>query len=162
MRSQRRYPRGMASSREVLDQYVKAVTAGDQAALARTRHPEFVETWPQTAERVRGRENMRAIDEHFAGRPTQGEPLKVVGSEDRWVMTPHMTVLRVEGTGDVYTLVLKALYPPSSTWYLTSIVQLKDSLVWRATTFFAEASDAPAWRSHWVEHLTDAERDGSI
>lgn len=158
----RRHPRGVATNREVIEAYAVAISGNDMDALDRVRHPDFAETWPQSAERVRGRENMRAIDEHYPGRPTEGGPLEVVGSEDRWVMTPQLTMLRIEGTGDVYTMVLKALYPPASTWYPTSIVRLKDNLVWRATTFFAEAFEAPAWRSQWVEPMTDEERDSSI
>jgi hypothetical protein len=84
----------------------------------------------------------------------------VVGSEDKWVLTPTFTTLRIEGTGDVYTIVLKAIYPPNSLWYLTSIVELRDQLVWRATTIFGEAFDPPEWRAQWVERMSEAERDG--
>jgi hypothetical protein len=155
-----RYPRRMTTNREAIERYGQVLAGTDLAAIEALRHPDFVEDWPQSGERIRGRGTMRAIDEAHPERPTEGGPIRVVGSEDKWVLTPTFTTLRIEGTGDVYTLVLKAIYPPDSLWYITSIVELRDQLVWRVQTFFAEAYEAPKWRLQWVEKLNDAERDG--
>ena len=81
------------------------------------------------------------------------EGARIFGGEDRWVMTPSFTVLRVTGTSDVYTVVTKAHYPDGSEWYVVAIAQLKDSLIWRQTTFFAPTFEAPAWRAQWVERI---------
>jgi hypothetical protein len=149
----------VATNREVIERYAHALTSLDYDQLDALRHPDYIELWPQSSERIRGRENMRAIDDHFEGRPTEGGPLHVVGGEDRWVMTPTFSALRIEGTGDVYTVVLKAIYPPNSLWYVTTIIQLRDQLVWRATTYFAQAFEPPEWRAQWTERMSDAERD---
>ena len=140
----------MATNREIIEAYSSALTH-DLDQLDALRHPDFVEDWPQSGERVRGRANMRSIDEHYPGNLTQGAALRIVGSEDRWVLTPTYSPLRIEGTGDVYTGVWRATYPDGKRWHVISLIQLKDQLVWRATTFFAEEFDAPAWRSDWVE-----------
>ena len=142
----------MPTNHEIIERYANAITRSLDE-LDHLRHPDFVEDWPQSGERIRGASNMRALDEHFPGRPTEGGVLRVVGSEDRWVVTPSYTTLRIEGTGDVYTVVSRAIYPPDSVWYVTSIVELRDHLVWRATTFFAESFEAPAWRAQWVERM---------
>ncbi|HYN70288.1 MAG TPA: hypothetical protein VEX41_08765 [Candidatus Eisenbacteria bacterium] len=139
----------MPTNHEIVERYAHAITHSLDE-LDRLRHPDYVEDWPQSGERIRGAASMRAIDEHYPDRPTQDGVLRVVGSEDRWVVTPSYTTLRIEGTGDVYTIVSRAIYPPDSVWYVTSIVQLRDQLVWRATTFFAKAFEAPAWRAQWV------------
>jgi hypothetical protein len=144
----------MPTNREVVEAYAAALTH-DLDALDAMRHPEYVEDWPQSGERVSGPANMRAIDKAYPGNLTQGAPLRIVGSEDRWVMTPNFSPLRVEGTGDVYTCVFQARYPDQRTWYVVSIVQLKDQKIWRATTFFAEEFEAPAWRAAWTGPIED-------
>lgn len=142
----------MPTNREIVERYATAIMdAGD--ALDRLRHADFVEEWPQSGERVRGAANMRAIDENYPSRPTEGDVMRVVGSEDHWVVTPTYTPLRIEGTGDVYTLILRAIYPPNAVWYVTNIIELRDQLIWRVTTFFAESFEAPAWRAQWVERM---------
>ena len=148
----------MPSNRELVERYAAAIT-GPLDVLESLRHPDFVEEWPQSGERIRGAAAMRAIDEHYPARPTEGGAVRVVGSEDRWVQTPTFTNLRIEGSGDTYTVVLKALYPPDSLWYVVMIVQLRDGLAWRVRTYFSEAFEAPDWRASWVETMTQAERD---
>ena len=61
---------------------------------------------------------------------------------------PH---IRVEGSGEVYTTVLRARYPDGSTWYVISINQVRNGLIASRTTYFAPEFDAPEWRRQWVE-----------
>jgi hypothetical protein len=145
----------MPTNREVIERYASALP-GNQPELEALRHPDFVEDWPQSGERIRGPANARTIHEHHPGMPTGGGVVRVVGSEDRWVMTPSYTTLRIEGSGDVYTILMRATYPPDDAlWYVTSIIELRDQLVWRATTIFGEAFEAPAWRAQWVERIEE-------
>lgn len=146
----------MPTNREIVERYANEVMVSSDE-LDRLRHPDFVEDWPQSGERIRGAANMRAIADNHPGRPTHGGLLRVVGSEDRWVVTPSYTTLRIEGTGDVYTIVWRAIYPPDALWYVTMIVELRDQLIWRATSLFAEAFEAPAWRAQWVERIERTE-----
>ena len=59
------------------------------------RHPDWYEDWPQSGERVRGHDAYRRIHENYpAGMPHVDVP-EIQGAEDRWVMTPSMTIQRV-------------------------------------------------------------------
>jgi hypothetical protein len=90
--------------------------------------------------------------EHYPGGGWTDEGRdRVVGAEDRWVTTPSFTLLRIEGTGNVYTGVQRARYPDGSTWFVLIIGEMHDGLVLRAQSFFAPTFDPPAWRSPWVE-----------
>jgi hypothetical protein len=140
----------MPTNLEILEAYSNALP-DDLDALDALRHPDFVEEWPQSGETIRSKANMRSIQEHYPGTPSQGSTLRVVGSEDRWVVSPSYTVLRIEGTGDVYTCLWRAKYPDDSWWHIVSIIELKDKKVWRACTIFAQDFEAPAWRAGWVE-----------
>jgi hypothetical protein len=87
------------TSRDIVERYMSAMP-GDQARLRALRHAEFIEEWPQTGERVRGAERMALIDAHYPGEMPGGAVERVVGSEDRWVVTPSFTLVRVAGAGD--------------------------------------------------------------
>jgi hypothetical protein len=49
------------------------------------RHPDYVMEMPQSGERIRGRDNMRAFQEAYPNPPTI-QPRRVVGSGDVWVV----------------------------------------------------------------------------
>ena len=140
----------MPTNREIIEAYSKALPA-DLDALDALRHPDFVEQWPQSGETIRSAANMRRIQAHYPGIPDQGATLRIVGSEDRWVMSPSYTMLKIEGTGDVYTCLWRARYPDDTLWHIASIIHLKDQKVWRATTIFGQDFEAPAWRADWVD-----------
>ena len=141
-----------ATNREIVDRYLAALL-GDQETLRALRHEQFVEEWPQSGERVRGADHMAEIDANYPGGLPSGATQRVVGSEDRWVMTPSFTMLRVTGTGDVYTALLRAEYPDGSTWHIATFLELRDGKVIHATTLFAPQVEAPEWRAEWVERM---------
>ena len=78
----------------------------------------------------------------------------VKGSEDQWVATPVGTLLRVIGTGDVYTALFTVVYPGDARpWHMMGIFELRDGKVARETIVFGAPFDAPAWRAQWVERM---------
>lgn len=144
----------MPTNRAVIDRYVEALTRSNETAgldaLDALRHDDFSEDWPQTGERIQGAAAMRAIDEHHPNRPAAGVVERVVGSDDRFVLSPAMTLVQVAGAGDAYTIVMDARYQDGSDWYVVMLVTLRDGLVWRVTTFFAPRLEAPEWRAQWT------------
>jgi hypothetical protein len=143
-----------ASNEDVVRRYLAAHKAHDFETIARLRHPDWTAEWPQSQERVRGDANDRAIMEHWpAGLPTALAERSVVGAEDRWVMTPAYTFVRVIGTGDHWWFDGTASYPDGSTWYAVGLLQLRDRRLLRETWYFAPPLPAPAWRSQWVERM---------
>ncbi len=140
------------NTRDVVDRYVRSMGNHDLDALMTTFHDDYVEDWPQSGERVRGAANLRAILEHYpGGEPRPGHVDHVVGTEDSWVMTPSYLPMRVEGTGDQYTVVAHISYPDGSEWHEISIIRLKDGRIHRITGYFAAPFEAPAWRAPFVE-----------
>lgn len=142
-----------ASNEQFVRRYVEAVIAHDDTGLSVSRHPDWTVEWPQSGERVRGHANDRAIIENWpGGRPT-GQVNRVIGAEDRWVVTPSFTVQRAIGSGDFWWLTGTVTYADGSTWFDVILLELRDSKVLRETWFFAETSEAPAWRAQWVERI---------
>jgi ketosteroid isomerase-like protein len=141
------------SNREVVERYAKALVDHDYDAMDQLRHADYVCEYPQSGERIRGTAHVRAIMENYPSRPdiTTGA---VIGSEDVWVPTPVGTLLKIMGTGDVYTTLARFMYPGDSRpWHLATVIELRDGKVVKETTIFGAAFDPPEWRARWVERM---------
>ena len=148
--------------RDIFKAFLEATNARDVAALESIVHPDFEDVYPQSGERTRGLENLRQIIEHYPGGGYVGSgPERLVGVEDRWVMTPSFTLIRIEGAGDTFTGVSRGHYPDGSDWLIVTIGEVREGRVWRAETYFAPSFPAPHWRSAWVERFEPPGRDRS-
>ena len=142
------------TNREVVEQYVRGLMTRDLDTQAEVCAPDMVTEFPQSGERFRGWTNIRAVAENYPGGLPQDLTSRVIGSEDKWVLGPSFNVLRIEGSGDVYTLVGSAKYPDGKTWQLMSLVELKGGKIAKTTEVYGEPFEAPAWRSQWVERTS--------
>jgi ketosteroid isomerase-like protein len=99
------------------------------------RDPDFVMEMPQSGERIRGRENMRAMQEHYPG-------------------PPSIELRRVVGSGDVWTVEMRSDYDGRRV-HVVMIVEFRDGRIVRETRYYADPFDAPEWRAQWVESLEE-------
>ena len=141
------------SNEQLVRRYAEAVVARDDNALGLLRLPDWTAEWPQTGERVRGHANDRAILDNWPGGPPSAPVNRVVGAEDRWVVTPSFTVQRVVGSGDFWWATGQVAYSDTSTWLFVVLLELRESKVLREIWYFAPPAEAPAWRAQWVERL---------
>jgi SnoaL-like protein len=137
------------TNRSVIGRYMDA-WPGDYDALGELRHSEFVEEWPQSGERIAGHEAYRKIHENYPGGIPAVEPKRIIGSEDRLVLSPSFIPMRLEGRGDLYTVECVNKYPSGETFYVVVILEMRDGKVWRQRTYFAPSFEPPQWRSQWV------------
>jgi SnoaL-like domain len=142
------------TNEEVIRAYLQAIVSNDAATQARLRDPDWFVDYPQSGERIRGHANERAIADHYPGGLPEVDPGRLVGSEDRWVVTPSFTYERIAGSGDTWWGEGRAHYPDGSTWFVASMYRLRDGRVLRETTYWALPFDPPAWRAEWVEPIT--------
>jgi hypothetical protein len=140
--------------REMMDRFVELMNAGDLDGVEALMHPDFYEDYPQSGERIRGAANARAEIENYPGglENQLGQPT-FHGREEEWVITPNYRVVRVTDAGNGGTAVLKIHYPDGSDWWLIVIFEIKDALLYRQMTFFAEPFDPPEWRAPYAERI---------
>jgi hypothetical protein len=142
------------SNRDVVERYGRALIDRDWDTLDQLRHSLYVSEWPQSGERILGKANARAIDERY---PTARGPLEkkgIHGGDDRWVVTPVGTLLRITGSGDMYSAHFTAAYGDDPRpWHIAAFVELRDGKVVKETIIFGAPLDAPAWRAQWVERM---------
>ena len=138
---------------DLVRRYMDAELRNDFAAQASMRHPQWHADWPQSGERVPDHERYRKIHEQFPGGMPRIELTKVAGAEDRWAVSPSMTIVRIAGSGDVWLVEGVNTYPNGDVYHVAHHIELLDGRVLRETTFYAPQLDAPAWRAALVEPI---------
>ena len=90
--------------------------------------------YPQSGERIRGRDNIQA-------------------SREAQPNAKRFTVRRILGGGELWISELVMTYDGQPS-YVVSIMEFQDGKVAREVQYFAEPFAAPAWRAQWVERST--------
>ena len=142
--------------RALFERVSRAINDRNFAALSNLFTDDYLLDYPQSGERIRGLANFRATLENYpSGVPRDGidKSTMRVESDERWVVTPMFTVVRVEGSGTVGTATFKNRYPDGSVWWTVQMYELEGDKIARATTFFAPDFEAPEWRTPYVEPI---------
>jgi len=127
----------MAISAEAIRAHFDALNRGDFDGVVKSIADDFVQEWPQSGERIRGRQACLNVLKNYPGGMPTISLSRIVGAGDVWV---------VEGVID---------YPNGNRVYTTAIIEVKDGLVVRERDYFAEPFEAPAWRAQWVERMQE-------
>jgi SnoaL-like domain len=139
-------------NRETVEKFFQAVNARDWGGAEKFLDADYVWEMPQSGERVRGLENNRAMNENYPGIP-KVETRRITGSQDKWVMTPSWTVLKITGSGDDYTSESLANYPDGSVWHAVDFFRFREGKILHQIAYFAAPLEAPEWRARWVERF---------
>src|SRR5207248_6389410 len=106
------------------------------------RHEDVVIDMPQSGERIRGRDPMKAMQEAYPGPPAI-TLRRVVGSGDVWV---------VEGSSDYGGRI----------YHIANILEFREGKIIRETRYYADPFQAPAWRAQWIEPIEEESRTGEM
>src|ERR1700756_742573 len=118
--------------REALNAHWQASAAGDLNAEHDIYDDDAICEYPQSGERILGRQNLKALRGHHPGKPSGFQVRRISGSGDLWV-----TEYVIEYEGKSFDTV--------------SIMEFRDGKVVHEIQYFAEPFSAPAWRTQWVE-----------
>jgi SnoaL-like domain len=120
--------------REALDSHWRASAAGDADAEHDIYDDDAICDYPQSGERILGRQNLQALRTHHPGKPSGFNVKRILGRGDLWV-TEY--TISYQG-GHAYTI---------------SIMEFRNGKVVHETQYFADPFEAPAWRSQWVQRV---------
>jgi hypothetical protein len=119
--------------REALDAHWQASAAGDANAEHDIYADDSICDYPQSGERILGRNNLQALRSHHPGKPSGFKVRRIVGSANLWV-TEY--IITYQGK-------------PA---YTVSMMEFRDDgKVIHETQYFADPFEAPAWRKQWVQ-----------
>ncbi len=120
---------------ELAERYWDALNRQDMAALKEMYTEDAVQEWPQSGERIVGRDNIIAIDENYPG-------------------MPKATSRRITSGGDLVVAEVTLDYGgETGTYHAVSILELRDDRIARETDYFGAPFPAPEWRAQWVERM---------
>jgi predicted SnoaL-like aldol condensation-catalyzing enzyme len=122
-------------ARQVAEAVWRALAAGDWETASRYLHDDFVQEWPQSGERIVGRDNAIAINQNFPGG------------------LPKMRFRRTLAGGDLAVLEVELTYADGSRYLGVSVIELRDGKAVKETDYFAQPFPAPEWRAQWVERM---------
>lgn len=118
--------------RKALNRHWQASADGD----VNTEHDIYADDaicdYPQSGERIFGRNNLQALRSHHPGKPSGFKVKRIVGKDNLWVTE--------------YTIVYQG-----KSAFTVSIMEFKNGKVIHETQYFADPFEAPSWRSQWVK-----------
>jgi ketosteroid isomerase-like protein len=124
----------------VVDRLRAVLATGDLraigAAMLEVAADDLVQEYPQSGERFRGRDNVRAMNEAYASE---------TGTQ------PTMTPTRIRGGGNVWVAEGTVDYGNGTSVKSVSIVEFKDGKLVSTTDYFASPFEAPEWRRKYAE-----------
>ena len=118
--------------RQALDAHWYASAAGDINAEHDIYDVDTICDYPQSGERIVGRNNLQALRAHHPGKPSGFNIKRILGKGDLWI-TEYMITYQGQSA------------------YTVSIMEFRNGKVVHETQYFADSFEAPAWRSQWVK-----------
>lgn len=118
-------------------------SSGDVRELAR-QIPEMatedmIQKWPQSGERIRGRDNIVAVNEHYEG---------ATG------LAPKLTLRRIVKPGQAWVAEGTIDYGDGTPVSIVAILETDaEGKITRETDYFANPFEAPEWRRQWTEQM---------
>jgi ketosteroid isomerase-like protein len=121
------------NNKQVVEKFWAAMQTNDYSSAGEFLHDDYVLEWPQSGERIRGRENFVAINTNY---PAHG----------RWEFRIH----RILAEGDEVvsdvgvtdgTIVGRAI----------TFSTIRDGKIIYQIEFWPDPFEPPAWRTEWVE-----------
>lgn len=129
----------MDSNDQVLEAFRGVIESGDMVALIQfmtdTVSDDFVQVWPQSGERVEGRDRSAQLFEMIGA--MSGE-------------APSMKLGRISGSGDAYVIEGTIDYGDGTPVNYVAIAEFREGKITRMTEYFANPFPAPEWRAHLV------------
>jgi ketosteroid isomerase-like protein len=120
-------------SKRIVERFWATMQTNDFRAVGELLHDDYVLEWPQSGERIRGRANFVAINEHY---PAHG----------RWVFTIH----RVLAEGDQVVSDVDVT-DGKITGRAITFSTIQDGKILQQVEFWPDPFEAPAWRAQWTE-----------
>ena len=121
-------------NRAILERTINAMYGEDYETAASAMADDAVVEWPQSGERIVGRDACLMVYKNYPG-----------GS-------PTYQLRRISGGGDAFVVEAVADYSGEKS-YVTSIVEFRNGKIVRQTDYWSTPFEAPGWRAQWVERM---------
>jgi ketosteroid isomerase-like protein len=121
-------------NRDTIERYFQAFEQRDLDAIAELMRDDYVEEFPQSGERIRGKQFARSVLENYPG----GLPNLV----DRSYVV----------SGDLGVMKMTLEYGDNRV-YACEVIDFQEGKIKRVRAYFCEPFESPEWRARWVESM---------
>ena len=121
-------------NRQTVERLVRALNEHDLELFDAQFHEDSVIEYPQSGERIVGRENRRAVYGAFPELPT---------------VTPR----RISTAGELAILEAGFDYGDGASWQAVLVFELRGGRIARETAYWTQPFPAAEWRAGWVEQI---------
>jgi hypothetical protein len=126
----------------VIEKFRTAMSSNDIGQMAQVLREnstdDYVQEWPQSGERIVGRDAAIKLDESYQ---------QATGT------SPKMSLRRILGGGDVYVVEGTIDYGDGTPVSYVGVAEFQDGKVHKMTEYFANPFPAPEWRAGFVERM---------
>ncbi|HEU0293987.1 MAG TPA: nuclear transport factor 2 family protein [Anaerolineales bacterium] len=123
------------NSKQILENFWQTMKTNDFYAVAELLHDEYILEWPQSGERIRGRENFAKINTYY---PAEG----------KW----QFAVNQIISEGDLVVADV-TVTDGARTDRVITFSTVRDGKILKQVEFWPEPFEAPTWRAQWVERI---------
>ena len=121
--------------KQLVERFWKTMERNDFHAAAEFLHDKFVLEWPQSGERIRGRENFARLNTAYPANGVWRFQINSIMAEGDMVVTD---VSVTDGVRHDRVITFSTV---------------RDGQIWRQVEFWPEPFEAPEWRRAWVERI---------
>lgn len=121
--------------KDVVLRFWKTMGSNDFFAASELLHDDFILEWPQSGERIRGRENFAQLNTAY---PSGGV----------WTFAVERIIAEGDNVATVITVT-----DGTRTDRAITFSTVRDERIWRQVEYWPEPFDAPAWRANWIERF---------
>jgi hypothetical protein len=123
------------NNKKILEIFWATMATNDFYAAAQLLHDDYLLEWPQSGERIRGRDNFAAVNTEY---PAEG----------KW----DFTINQIIAENDIVVTDVSVTDGTRKDRAIT-FSTIRDGMVWKQVEFWPEPFETPAWRAQWVEKI---------
>lgn len=124
-----------AENRAIVERFWQTMGGNDFYAVGALLHDDFVLDWPQSGERIRGRERFALVNERY---PAAG----------LWSFTINRLLADASGAVSDVTVTDTERVDRAISFF-----EMRDGRIARIIEYWPEPSEAADWRAAWVERI---------
>jgi limonene-1,2-epoxide hydrolase len=121
------------NNREILETFWTTMGTNDFNAAAKLLHDDYILEWPQSGERIHGRDNFAAMNTAY---PAAG----------KWTFQ----INHIAAEGDLVVTDVSVSDGKLHDRCIT-FSTIRNGMIYKQIEFWPEAFEAPTWRAQWVE-----------
>ena len=123
------------NNKQILENFWETMETNDFHAASQLLHDGYTLEWPQSGERILGRDNFAAINTNY---PAEGQ----------W----HFQINHILAEGDVVVTDVNVT-DGKIVGRVITFSTIRDEKIWKQVEFWPDPFEAPEWRAKWIQKI---------